>query len=134
MNRGNIILFDGVCNLCNRAVDFLLRHDRTGSLLFASLQSQHGERLLREAGLPKGDLDSFVFIEDNRVSMRSTAALRVMKALGGFWKLPYIFIVIPAPLRDAIYRWVARNRYRWFGKRETCRIPTDAEKARFLDS
>jgi len=128
-----IVLFDGVCNLCNGSVQFILKRDPQGRFRFASLQSDAGRSLMREHGLDPEALSSVVVIEDGQAWQESSAALRIARHLPGGWKLLRIFTVIPRPLRDAVYRWVARNRYRWFGKRSTCRLATPAERERFLE-
>ena len=128
------MLFDGVCNLCNAVTRFVIQHDPSpGRFRFAALQSATGQRLLREHGLPTDDFDGFVLVEDGRASLRSTAALRVLKRLGLPWSLLWLLILVPRPLRDPVYGWIARNRYRWFGKREACMVPTPDVRARFLD-
>lgn len=126
-----VVLFDGVCNLCNGAVNFLIDHDPKAHLRFAALQSDAGQALLGERGLTN-DLDTFVLVEGTRVSERSSAALRVVRYLRWYWQPLRVFWVVPRPLRDAVYGWVARNRYRWFGKKDACRMPTPALKSRFL--
>lgn len=134
MNQGHpVILFDGVCNLCNSSVQFVIRRDKKGSFRFASLQGRSGQQYLQQYHLPVDAFNSFVLIENNKVYTRSTAALRVARQLGGGWKLLYGFIVIPRFIRDAVYNLVAKNRYRWFGKKEACMIPSPELKARFLD-
>lgn len=127
-----VVLFDGVCNLCNGSVNFLLDRDHRETFRFASLQSDAGQRLLAEHGLPADDFDSFVLVEEGRAYTRSTAALRVARRLGFPWRLASLLLVIPAFLRDPFYDLVAKNRYRWFGKEETCRVPTPELRARFL--
>ena len=127
-----VILFDGVCNLCNGSVQFLLKRDREGRFRFASLQSDAGRRLMAEHGLDVDVLSSVLLIEEGRVWQESSAALRIARHLPGAWKLLRILAAVPRPLRDAGYRWIARNRYRWFGKAETCWLPTPELKARFL--
>jgi predicted DCC family thiol-disulfide oxidoreductase YuxK len=131
-DSGPILLFDGVCNLCNHAVDFVIRHDPAGRIRFASLQSDTGRALLRQHGGTPGTLDSVVLVENGRLYTHSDAALRTARYLRG-WRWLYALRGIPRSWRDAVYGWVARNRYRWFGQRETCRLPTPAERARFLD-
>ena len=129
------MLFDGVCNLCNAAVQFVLRRDRKARFRFAALQSPAGRRLLAEHGLPIPDEpDTMVLIEGDRVLVRSSAALGATKYLRFPWPLARVGFVVPRLLRDAIYRLVARNRYRWFGKTEQCRIPTPDLRARFLEA
>jgi predicted DCC family thiol-disulfide oxidoreductase YuxK len=131
--QASIILFDGVCNLCNGSVQFVLKRDKAGFFKFASLQSEIGQRLLEQYDLPTDNYNSFVFIDKGRVFTKSTAALKVARHLDGWWRFLYVFVVIPRPVRDAVYGFIARNRYRMFGKRETCMIPQPAWRARFLD-
>lgn len=128
-----IILFDGVCNLCNGLVQFVINHDKKSIFRFGSLQSEGGRVLLKEHGLPLNDYDSFVYVKDNRVYLKSTGALHVLKDLGGFYKLLYVFIAIPRPLRDFVYSLIAKSRYSLLGKRESCMLPTPELKNRFLD-
>jgi predicted DCC family thiol-disulfide oxidoreductase YuxK len=132
MSANPVILFDGVCNLCNGSVDFVIRRDAAAVFRFASLQSEAGRALLRKHGLPDDDLDTMVLVDEAGVHTRSTAALRIVRRLRAPWPLLYACIVLPRPLRDAAYRLVARNRYRWFGRRETCRLPSPSEQGRFL--
>lgn len=127
-----IILFDGVCNLCSSAVQFVIKHDSQGIFKFASLQSDFGQHILQEKGLSTGNFDSFILIEKNKTYLKSAAALRVNKLLGGIIALSYVFIIIPKPIRDGIYSLVAKNRYKWFGKKEACWIPTPELQKRFL--
>jgi predicted DCC family thiol-disulfide oxidoreductase YuxK len=126
-------LFDGVCNLCSRSVQFILKRDRRNLFRFASLQSPLGQSLLQGTGLPPDHLDSFVLVENNKVYTRSSGALRVCRKLGGAWPLLYVLMIIPRPLRDGIYNWIARRRYKWFGKKESCWLPSPEWKSRFLD-
>ncbi|HVW59599.1 MAG TPA: thiol-disulfide oxidoreductase DCC family protein [Puia sp.] len=128
-----VILFDGVCNLCNRSVQFILKRDREGRFRFASLQSPLGQALLERASLPAERFDSFVLVENNRAYTRSSGALRVFRLLGAPWSLLCVFWIIPRPIRDSIYDWVARHRYRWFGKQDSCWLPRPEWKERFLD-
>jgi predicted DCC family thiol-disulfide oxidoreductase YuxK len=127
------LLFDGVCNLCSGSVQFILKRDTRGRFRFASLQSEAGRRLMAGHGLDPDALSSVVLIEDGRAYQESTAALRIARHLPGAWKLLRVFTVIPRPLRDAAYRLIARNRYRWFGKTEACWLPTPELRARFLE-
>jgi predicted DCC family thiol-disulfide oxidoreductase YuxK len=126
------ILFDGVCNLCNGSVQFILRRDPQARFRFASLQSEAGQRLVTEQGLDPEILSSVILIEDGQVYRESTAALRIARHMAGAWKLLRVFVLVPRPIRDAVYRLIARNRYRWFGKSETCWLPTSELRARFL--
>ncbi len=129
-----IVLFDGVCKFCDGAIQFLLDHDRTGRLRFASLQSRPGQELLRQFGLPTDQLDSMVLIEGNRCWTRSTAALRLTRYLKLPWPVLSLLLLLPEFLRDAGYEWIAANRYRWFGKLNACRVPTPEVRQRFLDA
>lgn len=128
-----MILFDGVCNLCNNSVQFVIKKDKKKAFYFTSLQSNAGQQLLAQYRLSPNRFDSFVLIDNQKAYIRSTAALRVVKRLGGLWTLLYAFIIIPPFIRNAIYDWVARNRYQWFGKSESCMLPTPELKARFLN-
>ena len=126
------VLFDGVCNLCNGAVNFIIDHDRRQRFRFASLQSPAGQELLTRHALPSAYLQSLVLLEDGKVSTKSTAALKIARRLDGGWPFCYVFILLPTPIRDFFYDIVARSRYQWFGRSEACRYPTKAEQARFL--
>lgn len=129
----DVILFDGLCNLCNNSVQFVIRRDPGRRFRFASLQSEFGKRFLSTHHLPENDYNSFILFENGSVFTRSTAALRVMKKLNGGWPVLYALIVIPRFLRDGIYHVVARNRYRWFGKRHACWVPTPELNDLFFD-
>jgi predicted DCC family thiol-disulfide oxidoreductase YuxK len=133
MNKAPVILFDGVCNLCNGAVQFVIKHDREKKFSFASLQSNAGQELLNEYRLPAANYTSFVLLQDGKAYTRSTAALKVARNLNGLYKLGYTFMIVPKFIRDGIYNWVSNNRYKWFGKRTECIIPTPELKERFLD-
>ena len=130
-----VVLFDGVCNLCNGAVNFLVDRDPRAKLRFASLQSSAGRALLEGLGhaLADGDPESIVLVDGGLVYERSTAALRIARHLSGPWSLLAVLFVVPAFLRDLVYRWVASNRYRWFGKSDVCRVPTPELRARFIE-
>jgi predicted DCC family thiol-disulfide oxidoreductase YuxK len=127
-----VILFDGVCNLCNGAINFVLRHDKKGIFRFASLQSEAGQQLLAGYGLDARELNSFFLVENGKVFKKSAAALRVMNHFAWYWKELQILRIVPYFLRDAIYDFIAANRYKWFGKRQKCRIPTPELQKRFL--
>lgn len=127
-----ILFFDGVCNLCNASVNFVLKRDKAGRFRFATLQSPAAAELLDPFGLKASDLDTVVLLEDGRAYTRSTAALRVARRLRFPWNLLYAFILLPRFVRDPLYRFVARRRYRWFGKTETCRVPTPEVRSRFV--
>ncbi|MGD6967963.1 thiol-disulfide oxidoreductase DCC family protein [Rossellomorea vietnamensis] len=128
---GAIILFDGVCNLCNHIVQFVIKRDKHAYFKFASLQSEAGQTLLEKYKVdPK--TDSIVLIEQDECYMKSSAALRVGKKLTGVWKAFFIFIIIPPVIRDKVYDLIARNRYNWFGKRDSCMLPSPEMKKRFI--
>jgi predicted DCC family thiol-disulfide oxidoreductase YuxK len=127
-----ILLFDGVCNLCSRAVQFVIRHDPEGRFRFAALQSETGRRLLVENGLPADTLDTFVLVEGPRCFTRSDAAIEIARRLSVGWRWLRLVAVVPRPLRDRLYGIVVRNRYRWFGRRESCLVPTPELTRRFL--
>jgi len=125
-----VILFDGVCNLCNAAVNFIIDRDPEAVFRFAPLQSEVGERMLAACGL-EGE-DTVVLVEDGRCWTRSTAALKIAQRLDGGWPLLAALLAVPRPIRDAVYRFISHNRFRWFGKRDSCRMPTPDLKSRFL--
>jgi predicted DCC family thiol-disulfide oxidoreductase YuxK len=127
-----ILLFDGVCNLCHGAVQWVLAHDRAGRFRFASLQSETGLALLRQHGLEGAALDSVVLIDGGRAYTHSAAVLRAAQLLGGPWAALSVFRFLPRSWRDGVYNWVARNRYRWFGRQESCWLPRPEWKERFL--
>jgi len=127
-----IILFDGVCNLCNGLVQFVIKRDKDAIFTFGSLQSEEGQTLLKEYDLPTDDFDSFVYLRDQKIHRKSTGALYVRKDLGGVWSLLFAFIIIPAPIRDFLYGLIAKNRYSVFGRREACMLPTPDLQKRFL--
>ena len=127
-----IILFDGVCNFCNGAVNFTIKRDIQKRIRFAALQSDAGRRLVQQYGLPADDLRSFLFIENGKVYNRSTAALKVCRYLSSLWPLCFGLMIVPPFIRNGIYDWIAKNRYKWFGERQKCMIPTPEVRARFL--
>jgi predicted DCC family thiol-disulfide oxidoreductase YuxK len=127
-----VILFDGVCNLCNGAVRFFIKHDSRQRLRFASLQSESGRCILEKHGLPDDHLSSIVFVEGENSHLNSSAFLRACRHLRFPWYAATVFLLIPRPIRDLIYKWIARNRYRWFGKRDSCSLPNSADADRFL--
>jgi predicted DCC family thiol-disulfide oxidoreductase YuxK len=128
----NIVLFDGICNLCNGAVQFIIRCDPTGKFQFASLQSPVAQQLLKDANVPNA-LETIILIRNRLVFERSDAALEIARGLSGAWSLLYGFKIVPRFLRDSVYDWIAKNRYRFFGKRNECMIPTPELKYRFID-
>ncbi len=128
-----IILFDGVCNLCNNAVQFVLKHDRKKQFKFASLQSSFGRKILENNHLPADQLQSLLLLDDGKMYTYSSGALRLAKYLDGAWPLIYGFMLVPKFLRDAVYKWVAKNRYKWFGKKEECWLPSPDLNSRFIN-
>ncbi len=132
MEKGSILLFDGHCSLCNAAVDFVLKRNTKKKLLLASIQGTAGQRVLKMYQLPPSYLDTLVLVEQGQLYLGSTAALRVARLLRGGWPLFYALIIIPKGLRDRIYQWIGKNRYKWFGRRASCRMPTASERAHFL--
>ena len=127
-----IVLFDGVCNLCNHSVQFIIKHDAKKQFKFASLQSVIAKDLLKQHGIVDYELNSIVFIDGNRLYLQSTAALKIAKYLDGAWFLLPLLMIIPKFIRDAVYRFIAKHRYKWFGKQESCLIPTEEQKELFL--
>ena len=129
---GPVILFDGVCNLCSSSVQYIIKRDKKNIFRFASLQSDIGKKLLAEYHLSTTDLDSFVLLQDGKAYKKSTGALKVAKQLSGPTQLLYSFIILPEFLRDSVYTFIGKNRYKWFGKKEACWLPTPALKDKFL--
>lgn len=127
-----VVLFDGVCNLCNWFVQFLIRNDPAGTFRFAPLQSEVGEALLAEYGLPTDRMASVVLVDGGETYTESDAALRIASLLGGVYTLFVPFKVVPRPVRDAVYAFVADHRYGWFGKKDRCMTPTPDVRSRFL--
>ena len=128
----NLILFDGVCNLCSALVQFVIRHDPAAKFRFAAIQSEIGGEIFQSHGLDPADLQTFVFIKDGKMFLRSDAAIEVVSRFGGAWRIFRILRFVPRLVRDVIYSTIARNRYRWFGRKEVCMIPTAEIKGRFL--
>ncbi len=133
MKQQPIILFDGVCNFCNSAVNFTIKRDKKKIIFFAPLQTTAGQALLQQYNLPADEMQSFVFIDNGKAYTRSTAALKVCRYLRRLWPLCYVFIIVPGFIRDVIYNWIAKNRYKWFGVLDQCMIPSPEVKARFLN-
>lgn len=128
-----VILFDGICNLCNNTVNMVIKQDKKNTFLFASLQSDTGKKILTDLKIDSSKMDSIILYDPSiAYYTKSSAALKIMNDLGGWWKITQIFWVFPAPLRNVIYDLIARNRYRWFGKKEQCMIPTPELKSKFL--
>ena len=128
-----IILFDGVCNFCNYWVTFAIKRDRKNKLKFTPLQGETAKQLLPQFHINPSSLSSVIFIDNGKAYTQSSAAIQICKHLDGGWKLFYALIIIPKFMRDGLYNIMARNRYKWFGKKESCMIPTPELKERFLD-
>lgn len=134
MNSGTypVVIFDGVCNYCNSMVNFAIRNDKKSKLRFTTMQSETGSALRKQHNVP--DIaDSLVFIDDNKAYTYASAALRICKYLDWPAKMLYALIIIPSFISNPVYKWIARNRYQWFGKKETCMIPAPGVRARFLE-
>ena len=127
-----VLLFDGVCNLCNASVQWVLKRDKKGQFRFAALQSDTGRQLLEQIGFSNEKIETVVLIDGDRFFVRSDAVLEMAKRLGGIWSLAGVFRLVPRSIRDAVYKWVARNRYRWFGERAQCMMPRPEWKGRFI--
>ncbi len=127
-----VILFDGVCNLCNASVQWVLKRDKNGVFRFAALQSETGQRLLDRFGLSQETFDTIVLVDGDRIFTRSDAVLELVRRLRFPWSWLYIFHWMPAPLRNGLYTFIARNRYRWFGRQNECWLPRPEWKARFV--
>ena len=127
-----VILFDGVCNLCNGVVKLVIRQDKRGYFKLAPLQSYAGQELLQKHGLPQKDFETFLVVEEGKVYQKSAAALKVARHFSWYWQWLQVLWAIPTPVRDAVYSFIARRRYQWFGKREACMLPDANTKIRFL--
>lgn len=127
-----IVFFDGVCNFCNYWVNFAIKRDKEKRLKFASLQGEYAKKILPPLGINQTLVDSVVLVDNGKVYTQSSAAFRICKYLDGGWKLGYGLMVIPKIIRDFFYGFIARNRYRWFGKKESCMVPGPGIKERFL--
>lgn len=130
--KHKIILFDGVCNLCNSSVTFIIKRDKNDIFRFSALQEDIGKRLLEKFQIDASKTDSIILIDGDKAYVKSSAALRIAKHLSGGWPLLYGFIVVPPFIRNWVYDYIAKNRYTWYGKKESCRIPTPELKAKFL--
>lgn len=131
LNMNGIILFDGECNFCEKSVQFIIKRDPNGYFKFASLQSEIGKKLRKKYNVPE-HIDSLLLIEQDKWYDKSSAALRICKNLKGFYKISFVFLIIPKPIRDFFYDILAKNRYKWFGKTNHCVIPSQKIRNRFL--
>lgn len=128
-----IILFDGVCNLCDQAVQFVIQHDKNDVFRFVALQSELGQEILKHIGINRVNIDSVILYEPGiAYYYKSTAAIEIAKSLGGFWHLGTAFRIIPTGIRNQLYDYIAKNRYKWYGKKENCIITTEELKSKFL--
>lgn len=124
----NIVFFDGVCGLCNKFVDFVICHDKNEQIFFAPLQGKLAQTQIKNLTV---DVDYVILYSNGNLYQKSTAAIRILSLMGGIWKCCILFLIIPPFIRNYIYDWVAKNRYKWFGKNEFCRIPSQEELTRF---
>ncbi|MFT5647928.1 MAG: putative DCC family thiol-disulfide oxidoreductase YuxK [Aureispira sp.] len=127
-----IVLFDGVCNFCNHSIQFIIKRDKKSYFKFGALQSEEGKALLKKHGLSSEILDTIVLIEGGKAYTYSTAPLRIVRKLSLLWPICFIFILVPTFIRNPIYKWISKNRYKWFGKQESCLMPTPEIRSRFL--
>ncbi|MCP4457565.1 MAG: DUF393 domain-containing protein [Cytophagales bacterium] len=130
----NIIFFDGVCNLCNSSINFVIDRDPKLFFKFAPLQSAIAKKMLSPVQVDPSALDGIVYYRDGAIYQKSRAVLEIVKEMKGAWPILYVFVIVPGFVRDLFYNLIARNRYKWFGKQETCRIPTPELKSRFIES
>lgn len=128
-----IILFDGICNLCNGAITFIIKRDKNDLFRYAPLQSDIGKELAEKHHIDLTKVDSIILVANEKAVAKSTAALRIAQHLSGGWPLLAIFLIIPTFIRNVVYDFIARNRYKWFGKKDACMIPTQELKSKFLD-
>jgi predicted DCC family thiol-disulfide oxidoreductase YuxK len=132
-NKNNsLILFDGVCNLCDGFVQFVISRDKPGKFMFGSLQSEAAQRILQEFNLPADELKTIVLIEDGKIFLRSKAVLKILEQLGGIYKIAKLFKLYPAFISDGVYNFISKHRYRFFGKKDSCMIPTPELQSRFI--
>lgn len=132
MHGHPVILFDGICNFCNNSVNFVIRRDKKRLFRYAPLQSDTGKQLQQQFGFDPADLRSFLLVYHGQVYSKTTAAIKVMQLLGGGWQVLGVLLVFPKFLRDPVYDFIAANRYRWFGKKEACMIPSPEVRSLFL--
>ena len=131
-SKTHIIIFDGICNLCNRFVNFVIKKDKKKQFYFTPLQSEIGIKYLKKFHLLESDINSIIYVQGEQFWIKSSAVLHIVKSLKRPWSCLYFFIFLPRAIRDKTYDLIAKNRYRWFGKKDTCRIPTPEERKRFL--
>jgi predicted DCC family thiol-disulfide oxidoreductase YuxK len=130
---GPVVFFDGVCNLCNQSVDFIIKRDTGNNFLFASLQSEAARSLLKNKSIDLQSIRTIILLKDGKTFYRSDAILEIVRQLSAPWPLLYVFKIVPRFIRDGMYNLVSKHRYNWFGKQDTCRVPSKEERARFLE-
>lgn len=131
-NQNGIVLFDGVCNFCHSSVNNIIRFDKKKYFRFAPIQSEVGQYLMSKHGLDPVNFDSVILVDDNRSYIYSSAILNIARKMKGIYQLAYIFILVPPFIRNGIYKWIAKNRYKWFGKKDACMVPTPDIRSRFV--
>ena len=131
--NAKIILFDGVCGFCNSSVNFIIDRDKRNVFRFAPLQSDYGQKRLKDFNLPADKLSTLILISDNAFYTKTTAALKIAKELSFPYNLSFVFIIVPPFIRNVLYDIIARNRYKWFGKKDACRIPNEVERSKFIE-
>lgn len=131
-NPNGIVLFDGVCNFCNSSINTIIKLDKKKYFRFAPLQSEVGQWLMNKHGLDPAKFDSVILVDDNKAYYYSGAILNIARKMGGIYSLAYVFMIIPPFIRNGIYKWIAKNRYKWFGKKDACMIPTPDIRSRFV--
>ena len=132
LNSKGVVLFDGVCNFCNSSVNFIIRHDKKDYFRFTPLQSEIGMKISEKYNLDSGNLKSVILVDKGKIYTKTTAALRIAKQLSGAWPALYVFIIVPPPIRDVVYNIIAKYRYKWWGERDACMIPTPEIRKKFL--
>ncbi|MBV2129677.1 thiol-disulfide oxidoreductase DCC family protein [Arsukibacterium indicum] len=132
MDNRHVVIFDGECNFCNGAVNFIIKRDPDAQFVFTPMQSKHAEQIMQRYGVSSSDPDTLILLKHGKIYILSDAALEIAKDLRGYWYLFNVFKVVPKSFRDWCYRLFARNRYKMFGKANSCRVPAEAEKDRFL--
>lgn len=131
-NNFSIVLFDGVCNFCNSSINKIIKYDKKNRFKFAALQSETGKKLVEKHSIDPSKTDSIILIENDVAYIKSTAILKISKHMSGLYPLTYGFIIIPTFIRNVVYDFIARNRYKWWGKKDSCMIPTAEVKAKFI--
>jgi predicted DCC family thiol-disulfide oxidoreductase YuxK len=132
MEKNALIFFDGVCNFCNSSVNFIIKRDNKNYFRFSPLQSEFSKNILNKNNISTVNYESIILFENEKIYLKSTAAIKIAKHLRGFWKLTFILIIIPPFIRDFFYDIISKNRYKWFGKRDMCMVPTTEIKEKFL--